>query len=388
MGESCNHIAALMYAVADISSKKKDGRLACTSQQQKWHIPRKRKISPKKVQDINFRKYEFTNAEDGPVSKKQKTKLGLFNTDEKPKSLVSEDFVCTVNVGKLAAKFQETNLRIGWLSFFEKTAPCENDSMIPPLHRINYQYANYVDLKSQSCQDEYQEKFSEMSISQEDCDTIATLTRGQVNNLKWHEAKQERLTSSNFGVICKLKENTKPENTLKGLLGYNTISSSFTQWGISHEPAARRKYEIVTGEKVLQCGLIVHPKYPHLGTSPDGLIDSDGVLEIKCPASQKWKNSTPLDCCSDRKFYCEVNDKGDVTLKQSHKYFFQVQGQLALTSRKWCDFVVWTLKGISIERIYFDSEFWLQMVKKLSFYTGAVLPELMSSRVKRGRNLY
>jgi hypothetical protein len=42
----------------------------------------------------------------------------------------------------------------------------------------------------------------------------SSLTRGQVNNLKWHEAKHERLTSSNFGVICKMKENTKPENTI------------------------------------------------------------------------------------------------------------------------------------------------------------------------------
>ena len=387
MGESCNHIAALMYALADITMKKKDGKLACTSVQQKWHVPRKRKISPKKVQNINYRKYDLADNEDGTVSKRKKAKLGLFKTEEKQKSEVEGNFSCTVNVDRLAEKLRKTKMNIGWLSFFERTST--NDNEIPPLHCISYQYADHVDLKANTCEMEFNSRFSEMSLSQENCNKIECLTRGQANNLKWHEAKHERITSSNFGMICNMKESTKPENAIKSLLGYSTFSSAFTEWGISHEPAARKKYELVTGKKVVQCGLVVHPKYPHLGASPDGLVNSDGVLEIKCPASQKWKNLSPLDCCTDSKFYCYVNDKGDVTLKHSHKYFFQVQGQLALTSRKWCDFVIWTLKGISIERINFDQTFWLQMVQKLDkFYTSAIIPELMTNRVKRGRNLF
>ena len=44
-------------------------------------------------------------------------------------------------------------------------------------------------------------------------------------------------------------------------------------------------------------------------------------------------------------------------LKQNHKYFAQVQEQLAVGERKWCDFVIFTNKGISIERIKFDEEY-------------------------------
>jgi len=33
-----------------------------------------------------------------------------------------------------------------------------------------------------------------------------------------------------------------------------------------------------------------------------------------------------------------------------------VQGQLALTGLEWCDFVIWTLGGILVERIYFDAD--------------------------------
>ena len=51
LGEACNHIAALMYAIADISQRKKDGTLAPTSEKCKWNNPRKRKLSPQKAQD-------------------------------------------------------------------------------------------------------------------------------------------------------------------------------------------------------------------------------------------------------------------------------------------------------------------------------------------------
>ena len=80
---------------------------------------------------------------------------------------------------------------------------------------------------------------------------------------------------------------------------------------------------------------------------------------------------------------------GHMKLKRRHAYYYQIQGQLALTGRAWCDFFVWTLKANSIERIWFDQAFWDEMVKKLnSFYLRAVIPELFSERIKRGKALY
>jgi len=54
-GEGCNHIAALLYAIADITEQKRDGKLAPTSMKCKWNNPRKRKLSPKKSQDLALR---------------------------------------------------------------------------------------------------------------------------------------------------------------------------------------------------------------------------------------------------------------------------------------------------------------------------------------------
>ncbi|XP_046550035.1 uncharacterized protein LOC124259864 [Haliotis rubra] len=55
-GEACNHIAALCHCLVDVTTRRKAGTTSCTSQPCKWNNPRKRKLSPKRSQDVNFRK--------------------------------------------------------------------------------------------------------------------------------------------------------------------------------------------------------------------------------------------------------------------------------------------------------------------------------------------
>ena len=60
-------------------------------------------------------------------------------------------------------------------------------------------------------------------------------------------------------------------------------------------------------------------------------------------------------------FCCKLHPQSDgtntVELKRTHAYYCQVQGQLAITERKWCDFVVFTKKEISVERIQYGSDY-------------------------------
>ena len=52
---------------------------------------------------------------------------------------------------------------------------------------------------------------------------------------------------------------------------------------------------------------------------------------------------------------------------------------MAITERTWCDFVIFTEKDISIERIRFDSEFWtIELLPKLIlFYDNCLAPEVV-----------
>lgn len=76
---------------------------------------------------------------------------------------------------------------------------------------------------------------------------------------------------------------------------------------------------------------------------------------------------TPLEDCSDSGFYLgEVN--GEPKLKRNHHFYAQVQGLMGVTGAKWLDFMVYTSKGMSIERIPFDAVFWENLHTKLKAY--------------------
>ena len=83
----------------------------------------------------------------------------------------------------------------------------------------------------------------------------------------------------------------------------------------------------------------------------------------------------PLDACADKTFCLEITDNGVAKLKKGHEYYDQVQGQMALTGAKWCDFVVYTNLGLNIDRIYFDPNHWKKLREKLhSVYFSYFLP--------------
>ena len=92
------------------------------------------------------------------------------------------------------------------------------------------------------------------------------------------------------------------------------------QHGIATEPMARTAYEGAVGSLVIETGFVPHGSISLAGASPDGLIGSDGLVEIKCPIT-----ATHIE----------------TLLGQSvpSRYNTQMQWQMACTGRKWCDFV-------------------------------------------------
>ena len=98
-----------------------------------------------------------------------------------------------------------------------------------------------------------------------------------------------------------------------------SYKSPAMDWGIEQEAAARDAYSARTGVLVDEVDFVDHPTM-QAGASPDGLVGEDGLIEIKCP-----NTSTMLEYLEDR------------TIPQ--KYRLQMQWQLAVTGRDWCDFV-------------------------------------------------
>jgi len=99
-----------------------------------------------------------------------------------------------------------------------------------------------------------------------------------------------------------------------------SFTNAAMQWGVDQEPLARAEYEVKTGNFVDQVAFVDHPTIINFGCSPDGLVGDDGLIEIKCP-----NTATHIDYV--------MQDKVPT------KYIPQIQCQLAVTGRKWCDFV-------------------------------------------------
>lgn len=108
--------------------------------------------------------------------------------------------------------------------------------------------------------------------------------------------------------------------------------------GTEQEPYARAAYEARTGHMVEEVGFYLSDDAT-FGLSPDGLIDEDGVLEVKTMVS------------SDTLFTAVAD--GDVSA-----YMDQCMGYLWLLGRKWVDLVLWCpdLGHMVIKRIERDDD--------------------------------
>ena len=71
-------------------------------------------------------------------------------------------------------------------------------------------------------------------------------------------------------------------------------------------------------------------------------------------------------------------------LKKSHKYYQQVQIQIALCEADFCDFVIWSSRGMIVERILPDVEFWKDFCSNLiNFHHNTLMSEYIEMRIPR-----
>jgi len=107
---------------------------------------------------------------------------------------------------------------------------------------------------------------------------------------------------------------------------------------------AKKDFELKLGLEVLPAGLFIDEIINFLACSPDGLIGYKDLLEVKCPYSAK--DMTVIEGVEQKKIkFLSVNNSGELQLKKTDIYYYQVQGQLHVANKQTCYFVVWTPKG-------------------------------------------
>jgi putative phage-type endonuclease len=135
------------------------------------------------------------------------------------------------------------------------------------------------------------------------------------------------------------------------------------RWGTETEPQARSMYEVNNGFVTVKEVAFVEFS-DQVGISPDGLVGDKGLLEIKCPTTTtQIKRALSDDYSSD--------------------YKAQIQMQLWVTQRDWCDFVSFDPRldcGASYlqQRVMRDEKYIEEMAKKVELFLAE-----MNAKIKK-----
>jgi predicted phage-related endonuclease len=154
---------------------------------------------------------------------------------------------------------------------------------------------------------------------------------GEQGSVEWLLARVGFCTASRFKDVMDFTKKGDPgakrkayawELVCERLTGNAAehFASVAMQHGTEFEPQARMEYEARTGAMVEQVGFLHHPTIALCGGSPDGLVDEDGGLEIKCP----YNSANHLQC---------------FLTGMPEEHIPQVQGLMWITGRQWWDFV-------------------------------------------------
>lgn len=140
------------------------------------------------------------------------------------------------------------------------------------------------------------------------------------------------------------------------------------EWGTQHEPEARALYEFLQDCEVRTVGLVTHPTIADSLASPDGLVGTDGLVEIKAP-----NTATHLQ-----------------TLLGSGidgRYLMQMAWQMACTGRKWADFVSYDPRlppemQIHVTRVLRDDELIETLEREVTAFLREVADTVDSLRTR------
>lgn len=200
---------------------------------------------------------------------------------------------------------------------------------------------------------------------------------------EWFAIRCGRATASKIAdIIAKTKSgystsraNYAAQLVCERLTGVpaDTFCSPAMQWGTEHEPEARDAYCQHMLCSVTEIGFVEHPTIAMSGASPDGLIDDDGLLEIKCPNS-----ATHIETL--------------LGASVPAKYRTQILWQMACTGRVYCDFVSYDPRlpepmRLFIQRVPRDDEAIAELEREVTAFLAEVDATVAALRARYGADL-
>jgi putative phage-type endonuclease len=180
---------------------------------------------------------------------------------------------------------------------------------------------------------------------------------------EWFRERAKRLTASDFGSAAGVEGAYKTRPKLWKIKTQREVikPNEFMYFGTEHEPVARYRYEVVSGNLVDDVSLVIHPDHDFLGASPDGLIPAVGLLEVKC------RQRDPHESISEQ-------------------FMAQIQGQLACSQMDKCHLISWSPHGYRIWEILKSNDYWNWIFPLLTEFWEFIESDTKPPNLKRYRH--
>ncbi|CAG9771558.1 unnamed protein product [Ceutorhynchus assimilis] len=376
----CKHIFAVLYQLLDHLREERtnvlDEPVPPTSQPRTWSTGSDRQVVKQQFHDLKFNKPDPNKPNKRAAAIQEcRTTFNRHHLENNLSPIIIKEFAESLEKNNLTM-FSEVLASHNYEPISIKlpnnpTNKNECDSLKRPKElplplKINWIWCQEY-LKVVFCESLPNIDFiNNVSLSLDDCRFLEVETRNQSSSSRWHLERKKRISASKFGAIIK---RTIPVTIqlISRIWPSTGFKSAMMQQGLINETAAVSKYkDLYPNVDVFTCGLCVNPGIPFLAASPDRLVydpeeNTVNLLEIKTLVkSGLLENQQVLEAFSKGSVsYLELYN-GNLQLRRNQDFFFQVQGQMAITGIGICDFLIDSGSDFFVERIDFDERFWIQ----------------------------
>ena len=176
-------------------------------------------------------------------------------------------------------------------------------------------------------------RWRDLSAEEKTAHIQSLLLRPQVaqRTADWYLQAQRMITASEFASLYASERQYATLVLSKALppvlrttkLACATREMGPFDWGIRFEPVVKQIFEKRWGVTIYEAGRITHSTDTRLAASPDGLLSTGPLLEIKCPISREIGRAIPFEYWCQMQIQMEVTDIDEceyleVRLEASH----------------------------------------------------------------------
>ena len=286
VGGFYQHAIGLLFYLAhckQLELKSLPDDLTCTSLPQRWSVPREKKICNKEIQDVLVKKPK-------PGANYNRYKKSTLYSPATQYSLIPIESFSGYEPYPLIATVLTSNQDLPLLQAIPtKFGHAPKGSVLSYQQRLGQEYVindyaltdypliplisaeERIENNVHTCLNEVkQASFDAIQVTRDTAIELESKTVMQSDNNLWHLLRSKRITASKFGLVAKRQSNF--ETLVNQLNPSRRVVTADMRRGVEMEATAAIAYtRHAKQDKVnlFPAGLIINPKCPWLGSSPD-----------------------------------------------------------------------------------------------------------------------